>query len=375
MNKTEQNLADVNFIIEKINFFQSLTKTPGELKKHDSDASFFLNLPSRRGISIYGKEAHNRFHRMAERYLSTQKDKNDKVKGSDFTKELFSEFSTRFLEKQNIVNEKNVSLMLAKAYKTIERSFDSITHVIPCSVVRHENPSSFTMGPVQFFRTEKYIENNNSNFSLERERISQSHKERCKLAIKEGYPASKVATPRQSDEYANYLVDNSLSYLKNYDWVAEVTVNNCHHEVSKMRAKMAVEGALNILKLIIGEFHSDKMRLGNSATPPIKTASVIKNSKGHFNFSLRQDSDSNFVCDDWFEKITENYKHELNSLNMGLQTITEPDKSNFLSQRIFDSLKWYGEAVSELSPSTKLLKYIASIERIVGTEEKKKGLS
>jgi hypothetical protein len=371
MNQTELNIADVNFLIEKIDFFQSLTKKSGELKKYGYDCLYYFPHPSGRGNAIYGREAHNRFHEMGERYLVAQKDKKEKVNSSDFTKELFNEFSKRFLINQQEVNEKNVSRMLSNAYKSIETGFDSLTHLIPCSVVMHDDPPAFNMGPVLFQKTSKFLEENQKKFSLEKKRVAESHKEQCKSAIKNGYPISRVATPKQSDEYAVQLVETTLDYYKNYVWIAEVTIKNCHKEISKLRAKMAVEGALNILKLIIGESHADKMKLGGSSIPPNKKASLIKNSDGHFHFSISNNSNDNFINDNWFDEITKSYEPWLRSLSMGLQTITEPKKENFLSLRIFDSLKWYGEAVSELSPSTKLIKYITAIERMVGTGEKR----
>jgi hypothetical protein len=165
MNQTELNIADVNFLIEKIDFFQSLTKTPGELKKYGHDFLYSLPHPSGHGDAIYGREAHNRFHEMGARYLLAQKDKKEKVEVSDFVEEMFTEFSKRFLINQQEVNEKNVFRMLFNAYKTIETSFDSLTHIIPCSVVMHDNPPAFNMGPVLFQKTSNFLEENKKNLS------------------------------------------------------------------------------------------------------------------------------------------------------------------------------------------------------------------
>src|SRR5436309_2347527 len=152
MSQAEENLKDVEFILNELNRFAQMSRE--ELRAHltapKRDGLFTLPHPQGHGMLICGYEAYQRFQALAERHLSPQKDKATKVNLAKFTQALRAEFSRRFLKDLQPIENRTIDRMLAAAYRQVEKTFDSLTHYIPCTIIESSRPPEFQVGPVRF---------------------------------------------------------------------------------------------------------------------------------------------------------------------------------------------------------------------------------
>jgi len=149
--------------------------------------------------------------------------------------------------------------MLSSAIKHIQKKFVNLTHYIPCVIIEDTTLEEFIIGPVRFMQMRYFLKEQEENFIIERERLFQEHIKLCQKAIKNGYPIDKVYTPEQSKEYVDWLVDTVIKNFASYSWVSEVMIPECDKKTSILRAEMVIEGALNILRLMLGENYSKKL--------------------------------------------------------------------------------------------------------------------
>jgi hypothetical protein len=141
-----------------------------------------------------------------------------------------------------------------------------------------------------------------------------------------------------------------------------------------MRAELAVEGALNVLRVLSGEGYANKMMQGAPPASRTKAGSLIKNnSTGRFEFSTSSGAKGDFLCDDWFSKLSRAAGFLICAMSSTLIGLIDPVCCSHLRQRFLDALTWYGQGVTELLPSAKIIKYVAALERIVVTGKIKDG--
>lgn len=372
MSQHEENIKDIEFILAKIRFF--LEKSPEELKEHFKrnrwDALYLLPHPGRRGSLFYGQEAHHRFFLIARRYLSSQKDKASKIYLPEFTEALRREFSRRFLGSnaaQSNINRQNIERMLSSAYRKASSKFDSFTHYIPCSIVLHSKPEKFAVGPVQFMHKSAFKKEYGEEIEARRQAIAKEHEERCKEAISKGMKPENVATPEQSKKLSDQLVDGVNKFFGLYDWVGIIKIEECHPIVSRQRAILAVEAAINILKLLLGQRNSYKMRTAFEPGYAANTADLRRSSGGILEISLSWDSDANILGDDWYQAVSETMGFYFRPAERALEAFLKVGQEMPLSRRFIDALAWYGDAVSESSAASKVVKYVSAMERMTVT--------
>ena len=370
MSQSEQNINDVQFILNQVEWF--LAKPPEELmsyfKEHKLDALYSLAHPKGKGMLICGYEAYQRFNILAERFLSSQKDKAVNVHLPEYAKAIRAEFVRRFIEEPKaVVDRRNVDRMLSSAYRCISKEFDTVIHYIPCSIFRSNDPAEFEVGPVDFVHKFKFEELYGEKIEAQRAILAKKHQERCQEAIRSGTPADRGATPAQSEGLANHLVDNLKDFFSRFDWIAVVKIGKCDSYTSRKRALLVVEGALNILKLLLSQRYSDK--LGTAYKPSLQThiATLTRSSDNSLNISVSKRYGGNMPGDNWGEVISKQGRYFFETAARTLDCLIDPERSTHLKQRFLDALAWYGDAVSENSPAAQVVKYVSAIERMTGT--------
>lgn len=370
MSQHEDNIKDIEFILAKIQFF--LKKSSEELKEHfkenKRDALFMLVDPHSRRNLFCGQDAFRRFSLIAKRYLSSQKDKAPRVYLPEFTEALRSEFTGRFLgAKPAQVDKQKIERMLSSAYKIVSGKFGSFTHYIPCSTVLHSEPEKFEIGPVQFIHKSVFRKEYGEEIEARRRAIAEKQEERLKEAISKGMKRENVTSPEQSKWLSNYLIDGVNRFFDLFDWVGVIQIEACHPVVSRQRAILAVEGAINILKLLLGQRHSDKMRTAFAPGYPANTAELRRASNGVLEVSVSWGSDGNLPGQNWYQAISETLGFHFRLAGRTLEAFLNTQERIPLSQRFVDALSWYGDAVSEPVPASKVVKYVSAMERMTVT--------
>lgn len=365
MNKRQQNLEDLRFIYEKVDWY--LKQKPEEIMRYFQEHRMDLlySIPDKRlGMITCGREASEKFYDIAERYLNSQKEGKNKTNLDEFVVKLKEEFSRRFLQEAEEINEKKVDRMLSTAYKSMSREFKQLTHFIPCAIFFSRTIDSFEIGPISFLHKTKFESIYGDEINQLRTQIKDEDREHCSKVIADGFPEDRIATEEQSQQR---LVGGLLSSFENWEWVAVVTISECNEKISYSKAISVTKTALNILKLLFGNEFTDQIRTERDYGESSKSARLTRIESGTLEISLSSTAGGNVIGDKWLEILSTEADYYFDLATKTLKLSLEFNDLPPLCARFIDALSWYGDAVSEQSYAAKIVKFVTSIERITGT--------
>lgn len=372
MDKMEQHLRDLEFICTELIHFGKMSFQ--ELKAHfeinKGDVLCTIPHPSGRGDLICGWQAYERFLHIAKRHLEGFQDLEKQLRAEDMRRALIYDFVNRFIKRQAPFDSQNVAKMLTAALNRVKQKRKDLTHFIPCIVCEDKIPDEFFIGPVHFVLMKKFLADNGGEFELERQRIYDEHRKRCLDAIEAGTPEERVASPEGSKRIADGLVAGVTTYFQDFPWIAEVRIPQCNEKISRLRAELAVESALNVLRVLIGEYHTERILQGAPSPSRTKSACLTKDNRSdRFEFSLSSGLKGAVFGHDWFSKLSTAAGCLLCAIGSSIIGIIDPSRCSHLQLRFLDALTWYGQGVTEVVPSAKVIKYVAALERIVITKK------
>lgn len=376
--KTDRDIEDIEFIVDELVRFASMDiKTMiAHLKEHKNDAWFNLPHPRNDGSHLtIGAAAGRRLFDLATRHLRTTADLDNDFEINAFIDSVKNGFVLTFLkngEKQ--LCQRTIEKMLAAAVKRAKKSHKALTHYIPCVVVSSDQPEAFRVGPVIFYRMEKFIDEQREAFEISRQRIREDHIRRCQEAIASGRPADTISTPDISEGIANRLVTETTEYFQQFKWIAIVSIPQCDIKISRKRAERTIEAALDVLKLFFARLHGQRLRQGHSVGLRYKTANLTAEADGKLNFSYGWQTQDTPTGKDW-TKVLKSPDGAFRAAASALNACRHPQSSSHLIDRFLDAMAWYGQAVSEPQTSVQVVKYVAALERLVITKKLDKGLT
>lgn len=370
MSQNKKNLEDVNFITEQIIFFLGLADKPGELRRHFEanrmDAFCSLRHPQR-GMLICGSEANNRFYAIARRWLSSRKDKESRTRLEDFVDAIKKFYVQRFLVEEAAIDDRNIQKMLSSAYKSIDRERVSLTHFIPCALFSDTEPKAFQVGPVEFLCKSEFLARYHDQLEACRVRIKEQNQQMVKEHVAKGFPKERAMTEQQSEDLGNRLVDSAQGFFYSHSWVAVVSIDASDEKVSRQKALYAVNGALNVLKLLIGRSHTDRIRVAYAPGTARKSAAITQSTGGNLEISSASAWDGNSLGEGWHQILANHGRYHFEHAATALTLSMSFDHIPYLVVRFMDALRWYGDAVSEADPAYQIVKYISALERLTGT--------
>lgn len=361
MSKASKDIEDINFILSEIQQFESMSRS--DFRHYLGNSSIFsclIPIPNSHGGEdnvICGKDAKIKFFELAKRHLKTQNELEKNVDIEQFIYEIIASFVQRFLKEGREVNKQQIEKMLSAVVKKLKRRQKALTHYIPCILVSANEPEEFDVGPVHFMRMEKFFLDYKADLEAERQRISPGE---------------------ESSKLAGYSVDDLTKYFSSFEWVALVEVPECDVKISRERAELTVEAALDILKLFFGPSHGRKLRQGHVFRGKLSaTAGLAREVDGSFNVSTSTAETQHVFADEtWFQIISEEPgSWYLQAASSALSNYLDPVRCDSeIKQRFLDALAWYGQAVSEQMPSAQIIRYVAAWERLTITKRQEKDL-
>ena len=254
--------------------------------------------------------------------------------------------------------------LLSAALKRVKAEQKMLTHYIPCVVFsvfgEDQLPPKekvkyrqFSIGPVLFRRTSEFL---------------REHEKTIK--------ADLHAVCGVDEEHIKYMMSGFKKFFKGYRWVAVVSIPQCNEQISRLRAETAVQSALDIIKLTFGPGQTGRLRLAESLTSPAHIAQLRRPSSGAFSLMVsRKVGDGISISEEAFHQISESKDFYLQTASSALSTCIDPSNEVHLSRRFLDALTWYGQAVTESMPSSKIVKYVAAWERLTITQKEEIGLT
>jgi hypothetical protein len=257
--------------------------------------------------------------------------------------------SKRFFGEKRPLSVQQIDRLFSAVGKHARQKCVDVTHLIPCHLMNARDPTELKIGPVTF--------------------LNRSGMRHLLLSKRRGHFKSAA---KEKEAYSRDLLCRGIRYYRNFRWVAEVEIKGCDAETSATIAEQAVIAALDCLHLLLGAQWTGRMRVGGYDLRSDTRAKLTVSASDQINASLSTSvlGQVNFP-DGWSAQLSEpGFKHYLELFAVALETAVNPDLDRPLSRRFLDAAQWFGEASRDESPSTRVVKYVTCLERMVMTENK-----
>lgn len=283
----------------------------------------------RRGAAL----PEDRLDALARRYLSSSREGRGRIDVGAYAGIIRGELGGRFVHQRREPNQTQAARLLAAALRRATADIEDRTHFVPCRLFDGAGPAGLAVGPVVFQRTAGFRE----------------------------VRAAAIA----DDPELVAVVERDFAP---WDWTAEVTVRGCDTAVSRARALMAVDGALDMLRLYAGPDAARGLtRAGAPALPVSAPAGLWADSHGRLHRppagpavrTVRPAMLKHLrgkAGRDWLERA-----------GGTLRPLTDPSLDWPLAARFREAASWFGEGVTEASHAARILDFVTAIERAVGT--------
>jgi hypothetical protein len=369
MSKWQEDLDDVKAIYDDVLRFlpMKFEDYKKHIDEHPEDKLHHINL--REGGSLHISAASSkRFAALTKREIEVNPSGGD-LDRKALDRAIRDLFVEVFLERGQAVTRPVVDKMLARAVKRSKAKHRPITHYLPCVVVGDREPREFRVGPVRFIHRDKFF----ADFGDAMERDHQRAAETSRAKAVELFKAGKLAElkPQEEiDDLERKMLEWAFDYYKQYKWIAEVTVPPCDSRISRIRAELTVQGALDVLKLFaFGWYYGRRVHLAMDHGIIDKVAEIRRKEDGEFTFTWSRGADWALVEDGWFEEVEKRNPGYFSAAGDVIETYLSPHDPTEIATRWLDALNWYGQAVSERVPSVQIVKYVATLERLTITEK------
>jgi hypothetical protein len=359
---SEQNLkdaavADIEFVLSECVRLNELIRhmEPKEVLKYLSETklSGYLPLPSG-GEILCGMQAIQRLHNLAMRTLR-HSDVAGTVEAGKVYEALKRLIIPYFRDKDGKPQVTEVEALLSAAIDEVKSARSDATHYVPCRLMFVKRPTEFAVGPVTFRTTDIFHEHMATRFAA---------------YVESG------GSPERRDLCAG-LVAQAKHYYDSFGWVGEVRILGCDPETSKQRGLLAVTAALDILHLLFGAYHTDRMVVGGPRLAEDRRAHLHLDSDGLLDVSCSSSSISAVGFQDGWDKLfmREDFAFLLSTASKALDPLVNPTIQRPLGVRFVDAASWFGDAVREQSQAARIVKASNALEHLLTTGERGPGIT
>lgn len=240
---------------------------------------------------------------------------------------------------------------LQRAYQLCEPDLRAAlitrTHLLPCHIVDGKEPESIAIGPVTFL-----------NRTAARKLVQRAL-------------AEKVRSDTNWTRNDRRMLAQAIHYYRKYQWVALVTIEDCDPKLAAEYARSTITLALSGLQLFLGAQASGDMVVAGNASGWARTAELKIGPSGAPDVAVTTSykGGASFEAGWSADLEQEGMKLGLGLLGKALEA-SLPGINRPLSNRYLGSLQWYGEAVRDQSPATRLIKFVTAIEHLLLTDER-----
>lgn len=179
---------------------------------------------------------------------------------------------------------------------------------------------------------------------------------------------------RHKLKFTNYqdIWDECEEKYSQYQWFVEVKTPPVYsYKIASDIASKTALDALNLLHMFIPISHSFRMKTGFGISPINEAHQIYKSGNGNFAYSLSKGAAGNVgIPDRFWDHINQGeHKKWLDvyskciSLSLDLQN-TCPTVNRFL-----DATYWMGDAIREENSTTRVVKYVTALERLLTFSE------
>lgn len=240
--------------------------------------------------------------------------------------------------------------------KTVQKAFgtaiakmrpilNSRVHLVPCHLMDTDDPEEIALGPVRF--------------------INRTVIRRMLLS---GMPTKNEGGWEDIDRK---LLAEAIRHYRRYRWFAVVQIDDCDPELATDYAVNAATLALSCLQLLFGTRASQRMAVGGPPQGWSRVAAIRLTADAQLDFTITQHFKSGETYEAGWSNELEHpgMQIALTLCGVALESAL-PGHDRPLSDRALGAIQWFGEAVREEAPATRLIKFMTAIEHIVLTGER-----
>jgi hypothetical protein len=356
-NLKDAEVADVEFVLSECIRLNELTRhmEPKELIKYlsQTNVSGYLPLPNG-GEILCGMDAIVRLHDLAMRALR-ESDAAGTVEAEKVYEALKRLFVPYFRDKDGKPQTAEVGALLAAAIDEAKRARSDATHYVPCRLMFVKRPTEFAVGPVTFRTAESFHELMSTRFATY---------------------AESGDSPEQRAQCARLLAE-AQHYYNGFGWVGEVRILQCDPKTSKQRGLLAVTAALDILHLLFGAYHTDRMVAGGPRLAEDRRAHFHMDADGMLDVSCSSSSTSAVGFQDGWDKVfeREDFAFLLRTASKAIEPLVDPSIKRPLGVRFVDAASWFGDAVREQSQAARIVKASNALEHLLTIGQRSHGIT
>lgn len=341
--KVNPHITNIEFVLQECLRLKQLINT-GKFTEIPKEDLLHDLRTSDKNIYMCGRAAALRLELLTEE-IARRGNLLEKVSNETLRKPMENLIIERFVKEKRPIDTKQVDRLFSTVIKIAKSKCVQLTHFIPCHLMTSKDPSVIELGPVCF--------HNKSSFR--------------RLLIAKIRAQKKTA----STLHSRMLMSEAIKYFRHFQWVAEVTITSADTATSAKLAEQAVISALDCLHLLLRAQFTDRMRVGGPAIKRDKRARLTLLSSGELSPSTSWSSIQQVNYQDgWSSQLLDpEINHFLKLFSIVLEVAVDPSLERPLSRRFLDAAQWFGEASRDTSPSTKIVKFVTSLERMVMTEE------
>lgn len=369
MAKWKNDLADVQAIYEDVLRFSRMTfdEWKTHLEDHPEDRGLYhINLPEGGHLQI-GVAATDRFFALTQRLIADAPKNADLHRGT-LNSAIRTEFVEMFLRNRREITRSAVDKMLARALKAARQEHRMLTHYLPCLLVHNREPLEFRVGPVRFLHVSKFFADFGEMLDEQQHQSSSERRAKAEAMVASG-ELDDLMPRSQWQELDRQLLQDVRDYYTPYAWVAEVTVPACDEKMSRVRAELTVQAAIDVLKLLAFDWYfGRRLRLGVDHGVIDKVVDLVRREDGQFEITWKRGGHTALAQDGWFDDVVKDVGGHLHAAGQVIEAYLVPDQPFQIATRWLDALNWYGQAVEERIASAQIVKYVAALERLTITE-------
>ena len=239
----------------------------------------------------------------------------------------------------------------------------ALTHFVPLHLIYEKVPDRFFLGSILFRRMEGFLAEIEPRFE---EMIVRDAESLTKLRMEYRAEPDIDRAREGALEHSRDEVSRLKSYFQQFGWVASVDVPPSAPKISREQAIRAIEAALHFLRVLLGARNSDLLRLDADPLSPSAGAELRMSETGKLGVITSTSwNRGNSLGEDWWDIFNSPERRPYADLAGRIcNMLPKFNKLPPIAQRLLDAATWYGEAVSDRAAGTRLVKYVAALERL-----------
>lgn len=250
-----------------------------------------------------------------------------------------AELVDSFVSKRRELTTQNEELVFARALRPSIENLKDRVHLVPCNLVMAKNPDHLGMGPVTFRRRE-------------------AHWGRVENLLQEHYAQREIK--------ASIAIDEIKAFYGSFNWYAEIDVENCEEGPAREIAFRMAWSAIDCCQLLIGGEGLERMSVGDVAIGENKEAHIVISYGKIDNLSVTlKGQDIPLGEDVWRQTSSDHVRDTLHLMGLAIKNTHNLSKPPELSNRFIDAVHWYGLAMRDPNPSTRLVALVMAVERLL----------